>query len=144
MFYDKNKIGESIKMQRIAKGWTQNQLSEYSGIGLRSIQRIENGEVNARFYTLTKLQEKLDIQFDETHAIVINQKSDLAKESIFSTRTRKILLSYIVGFIIAILSGIFLVRSATFPETNFEMFVFSCFLITVYSAILLFMWRKSK
>jgi len=142
MFYDKNKIGESIKIQRTAKGWTQSQLSERSGIGLRSIQRIENGEVNARSYTLTKLQEELDIRFDETHLLVLNQKLNIAKQSIFSNRTRKILLSYVAGFIIAIVSGIFLVRSATFPETNFELFVFVIFLMTVYSVILLYLWRK--
>ncbi|TPD71231.1 helix-turn-helix domain-containing protein [Flavobacterium microcysteis] len=144
MFYDKNKIGESIKIQRIARGWTQNQLSERSGIGLRSIQRIENGEVNARSYTLTKLQEELDIRFDETHALVINQEPDFTIQSIFSNRTQKILMSYSTGFIIAIVSGIFLVRSATFPETNFELFALVCSLISVYSAILLYIWRKSK
>lgn len=144
MFYDKSKIGESIKLQRIAKGWTQSQLSERSGIGLRSIQRIENGEVNARSYTLAKLQEQLDIRFDETHTIAINQTTDFAKRSFTNWRTSKIALSYVTGFIIAIISGSFLVNSATFPETHFELFVFLCSLAIVYSILLLYIWRKSK
>ncbi|WP_306565971.1 helix-turn-helix domain-containing protein [Flavobacterium lindanitolerans] len=131
-------------MQRIAKGWTQSQLSEHSGIGLRSIQRIENGEVNARSYTLTKLKEHLDIRFDETHTVAISEITDFATESFINSRISKILLSYATGFAIATVSGIFLVNSSTFPETHFELFVFLCSLAIMYSILLLYIWRKSK
>ena len=39
------KIGEHIKEIRISKGVTQTELSEKSGIAVRTIQRIENSEV---------------------------------------------------------------------------------------------------
>ncbi|MFK8012006.1 MAG: 2TM domain-containing protein [Marinicellaceae bacterium] len=33
-----------IKDKRLEKGWTQSQLAEYSGLSLRTIQRIEKGK----------------------------------------------------------------------------------------------------
>jgi len=56
----KEKTAELIKSQRLAKGFTQQQLAELTRVSLRSIQRIENGEVIPRAYTLTILAEHLD------------------------------------------------------------------------------------
>jgi transcriptional regulator with XRE-family HTH domain len=33
-----------IRQRRLDKGWTQSQLAEYSGLSLRTIQRIEKGQ----------------------------------------------------------------------------------------------------
>ena len=33
-----------IRERRLAKGWTQSQLAEFSGLSLRTIQRIEKGQ----------------------------------------------------------------------------------------------------
>jgi transcriptional regulator with XRE-family HTH domain len=33
-----------IRERRLGKGWTQSQLAEYSGLSLRTIQRIEKGQ----------------------------------------------------------------------------------------------------
>jgi len=142
MQYDKFKIGTTVKLQRLSKGWTQNHLSQISGIGLRSIQRIENGEVDARLYTLNVLQEKLNFQFDETHwkdsqsELCNNEKKNRPNQF------RKIVISYTTGFTLIILSGIFLTRSSNFPETNFESFIFTSTIITLFSFILLYIWRK--
>ncbi|MFM8588448.1 MAG: helix-turn-helix transcriptional regulator [Bacteroidota bacterium] len=40
---------EIIKEIRIKKGMTQQQLADESGVTLRTIQRIENGDVNRVF-----------------------------------------------------------------------------------------------
>lgn len=39
--------GDKIKQLRMAKGWSQEQLSEASGLNLRTIQRLEKGGVAA-------------------------------------------------------------------------------------------------
>lgn len=39
--------GEKIKSLRMAKGWSQEQLGEASGLNLRTIQRLEKGGVAA-------------------------------------------------------------------------------------------------
>lgn len=54
---NKMKIGLKIKELRTEFGYTQSELSELSGLSLRSIQRIESNEVNPRFYTLKVLGE---------------------------------------------------------------------------------------
>lgn len=142
MHYDKFKIGKSVKLQRLSKGWTQNHLSEISGIGLRSIQRIENGEVDARLYTLNILQEKLNFQFDETHLKDSSSQLDYKEKKNRLSQFHKIVLSYTAGFTLMIVSGIFLTLSATFPETNFESFIFISSIITLFSFILFYIWRK--
>ena len=142
MQYDKFKIGETVKLHRLSKGWTQHQLSQTSGIGLRSIQRIENGEVEARMYTLAVLQEKLNFQFDETHLKdTLSQLGPKEKKNSL-TQFRKIVLSYTSGFTLMILAAVFLTHSATFPETNFEFFIFISTIITLLSFILFYIWRK--
>jgi transcriptional regulator with XRE-family HTH domain len=142
MQYDKFKIGETIKFQRLSKGWTQNHLSQISGIGLRSIQRIENGEVDARLYTLNVLQEKLNFQFDETHLKDSQSQLNYNEKKNRLNQFRKIVISYTTGFILIILSGIYLTHSSNFPETNFESFIFISSIITLFSFILLYIWRK--
>lgn len=59
------KIGEHIKEIRISKGLTQIELSEKSGIAVRTIQRIENSEVNPSIYSLNAIGAALDVKLNE-------------------------------------------------------------------------------
>lgn len=56
--------GKRIKSLRIAKGWTQQELSDRSGVSLRTVQRIENGEVKPSLYSLRILAQALDEDVD--------------------------------------------------------------------------------
>jgi transcriptional regulator with XRE-family HTH domain len=58
-------IGEHIKEIRISKGFTQTQLSEKSGIAVRTIQRIENSEVTPSIYSLNAIGAALDVKLNE-------------------------------------------------------------------------------
>lgn len=58
-------IGEHIKSIRISKGLTQAELSEKSGVALRTIQRIENSEVNPSIYSLKAIGTALDVNLNE-------------------------------------------------------------------------------
>jgi transcriptional regulator with XRE-family HTH domain len=58
-------IGNKIKELRIQKGLTQEELAEKTGLSTRTIQRIENGEVDPRIYTLSSIAEALDIAYEE-------------------------------------------------------------------------------
>jgi len=58
-------IGEKIKTIRIQKGLTQEVLAEKTNVSTRTIQRIENNEVDPRSYTLEKIAEALGINFNE-------------------------------------------------------------------------------
>ncbi|GGF28721.1 helix-turn-helix domain-containing protein [Flavobacterium limi] len=142
MKYDSIKVGQCIKSVRIAKGLTQIQLAEASGISLRSIQRIENGEVEARNYTLTVLQEKLNFELNDTHLKIKSQSQYDEKNGIKISRTKKIIYSYFGAVGIFIVSGYFLTMSASFPETNFELYSFMIATIAAYSLVLLLVWKN--
>lgn len=59
------KIGEHIKEIRISKGFTQVELSEKCGIAIRTIQRIENGEVTPSIYSLNAIGAALEVKLNE-------------------------------------------------------------------------------
>jgi transcriptional regulator with XRE-family HTH domain len=54
-----------IKELRSRKGWSQEELAERSGLSLRTIQRIENGETEPRGDSLTRLAAAFDVTVDE-------------------------------------------------------------------------------
>ncbi|MDR6764407.1 transcriptional regulator with XRE-family HTH domain [Flavobacterium sp. 2755] len=144
MKYDKIKVGSSLKAKRTAEGLTQGQLSELTGISLRSIQRIESGEVQARGYTLQVLQEKLKYRLDESHLHTEDNPCDVmaGKGPGIKLWQNRIFISYALGAVLFICSSVFLSRSAGFPETSFEAYNFIIGTIFLYSLVLLRIWRK--
>ena len=59
------KLAQKIKALRNRKGYSQAELSEKTGLSLRTIQRIENGETEPRGDSLKRLAEALDVDTDE-------------------------------------------------------------------------------
>ncbi len=55
--------GKLIKELRIKKGMTQEELADKTEVSARTIQRIENGEVDPRAYTLQMIARALDVDF---------------------------------------------------------------------------------
>jgi transcriptional regulator with XRE-family HTH domain len=56
--------GKLIKELRIKKGMTQEELADKTEVTARTIQRIENGEVDPRFYTLQMIAKALEVDFN--------------------------------------------------------------------------------
>jgi uncharacterized Tic20 family protein/DNA-binding Xre family transcriptional regulator len=56
-------LGLKVTELRQLKGFTQEQLAEQCEVSTRTIQRIENGEVDPRSYTLQCLSTSLDFDF---------------------------------------------------------------------------------
>lgn len=56
-------IGQVIKELRIKKGLTQEELAQETELSARTIQRIENGEVDPRAYSLQMIAKALDVDF---------------------------------------------------------------------------------
>ncbi len=59
------RLGKRISELRKAKGWTQEELVEKCNLNVRTIQRIEAGEVTPRSYTVKALFEALGVQWKE-------------------------------------------------------------------------------
>lgn len=55
--------GKLIKELRIEKGMTQEELAEKTEVSTRTIQRIENGQVDPRSYTLQMIAKALEVDF---------------------------------------------------------------------------------
>ncbi len=71
------KTGLIIKELRIKKGFTQEDLAERTELSVRTIQRIENGEVDPRAYTLQMIAKALDVDYS-----LFNDKSSIANRKV--------------------------------------------------------------
>jgi len=69
--------GQLIRDFRLKKGLTQEDLSESTGLSVRTIQRIEKDEVVARAFTLQNIADALDIEFN----LLNNSIDDSTSES---------------------------------------------------------------
>jgi len=59
-------LGEQVKAARKDRNWTQTDLAMRCGVTLRTIQRIEKGEVTPSAYTLGKLVELLALEQEKS------------------------------------------------------------------------------
>ena len=60
-----NRIGFNLLNQRRLKGWTQEQLSERSGVSRSRISKMENGKENFNIESLFLIAQSLEIDFIE-------------------------------------------------------------------------------
>ena len=58
-------LSKNLIYHRTRKGISQARLSEISGVTVRTIQRIENGEVNSHLQTVKLLADALDVSVQE-------------------------------------------------------------------------------
>jgi transcriptional regulator with XRE-family HTH domain len=132
-------IAALVRDGRLAKGYTQKELSELSNISIRSIQRIENGEIVPRNYTLKSLAKILNLSFEE-----IQQTVPVQADGIRINKIQKIILSVGTVLVGLLLSVAFIAQSPTFPETHFEAFLFYAVVLAVLSTILTVVWRTKS
>lgn len=58
------KLGEQVRQLRKGRKWSQQKLSDISGLAVRTISRIERGVMNPSFEVLAALVDVLGISFD--------------------------------------------------------------------------------
>lgn len=73
-------LGKKISEWRKAKGLTQEELVEKCNLNVRTIQRIEAGEVTPRSYTIKAILDALEV---ETSSHLENQETPLEKVPIY-------------------------------------------------------------
>lgn len=96
-------LGKKIQELRKLKGFTQEELVEKCNINVRTIQRIEAGEVSPRLFTIKTILEVLGVDSDSFFRASISEdeKSRFSSEDI-----NKLKSSWIGGFFFAVLSSI--------------------------------------
>ncbi|WP_297100972.1 helix-turn-helix transcriptional regulator [uncultured Draconibacterium sp.] len=73
--------GKLIKELRIKKGMTQEELAEKTEVSPRTIQRIENGQVDPRAYTLQMIAKALEVDFSLFAANEAEETEETEKEN---------------------------------------------------------------
>ncbi|WP_224483413.1 helix-turn-helix domain-containing protein [Robertkochia aurantiaca] len=136
MKIDKEKLAETIKDRREKIGYTQTELSNETGISLRSIQRIEKGEVLPRPFTIRALQETLNFSDNDL------RKKTQQPEVKPANQAKKIILSAASVPIFLLLAFAFLIQSSGFPETAFEGSLFWAAVVFFIALLQWFIWRK--
>lgn len=71
-------LKENLVYQRKLKGYTQEELSDKTTVGVRTIQRIEKGEVNPHLQTVRLLAVGLDIEVEDL-IVLDNPKEEKIK-----------------------------------------------------------------
>ncbi len=120
-----------VKEARLKKPLTQKELAELAGISVRSLQRIENGEVLARVYTWRQLATHIDLQAEPVERLPITTNDSQPTQL---NKPRKWILSVASLAVIILAFSSFVIQSPTFPETLFEtvnMILAGCILYTV-------------
>jgi len=132
-------IAAIVKDKRRKLRFTQQELADASSISLRSVQRIENGEVLPRMHTLKALASSLDFSLDILDSPKVQQQ-DLRQVSLF----REVLVFLAVVLVIGLLAMAFVAQSKSFPETDFELLLYCVATLGVLSFILFKLWNKNK
>ena len=75
---NKKSINENLVYQRKLKGYTQEELSDKTTVGVRTIQRIEKGDVQPHLQTIKLLAVGLNVEVEDLIAIE-NPKEETIK-----------------------------------------------------------------
>jgi len=73
----KMETGKLIRELRIKKGMTQEELADKTEVSARTIQRIENGEVDPRAYTLQMIAKALEVDYNLLLAKEVNEEQEI-------------------------------------------------------------------
>ena len=73
--------GNLIKELRTKKGMTQEELAYKTEVSTRTIQRIENGKVDPRAYTLQMIAKALDVDFSIFNKDTSDDEQDLKMDN---------------------------------------------------------------
>lgn len=93
-------LGQKILEWRKAKGLTQEELVERCNINVRTIQRIEAGEVTPRSYTVKAILEVLEVRPEEVKNLQL-KKEEVSQPSNLNSWLR---FSFIAGIIYLVLA----------------------------------------
>lgn len=91
-------LSRKIKELRIRKGFSQEELAEKTGLSLRTVQRIENGETDPRGDSLQRLSAALDVQPNDL--IEWNTREDTSALEILNLSALSFLVFPLLGIIV--------------------------------------------
>jgi len=119
-------IGQKIIDARLGKNLTQSELADICRLNIRTIQRIENGEVSPRSYTLRLINEALETDFvNETKSSEKEELRDL--QSVFQKRKKIRIIALFSALIFLLLVGFVIIpvmRAYDIPKLVWAPFIY--------------------
>lgn len=137
-------IGQKIKELRIKRGLTQEELAARTNLSVRTIQRIESGDVDPRTYTLNLLAEALGVELET----FTSEKAQITQQPKLSNaeKTKWLALLHISGLFSFLLPPliIYIWKKEEVPEMephftdvmNFQISVIIYILISVFAILI--------
>lgn len=98
-------LGQKIQEWRKAKGLTQEELVERCNINVRTIQRIEAGEVTPRSYTVKAILEVLEVKSEEVKNLQL-EKEEVSEPSNLISWLRFSFIAGIIYLVLAIVESV--------------------------------------
>ncbi len=107
-------LGRHLASLRSEKGFTQQEIADKSGINIRTIQRIESGEVSPRTFTVRQYLNAMNLEYQE----VMNEyKSE--GHSVYKIAWMLGIVCFIIGFPESYFGKLLFERSLTSTESTF-------------------------
>ena len=140
------KTGELIKQLRLKKGLTQEELAARTDISVRTIQRIENGEVDPRAYTLQTIASALEVDFE-----VLAKSDDLSATISPGGNSKWLPVLHLSGLLLLVFPPLLLwiwkrdkvenINMHAYDVMNFQLsmtlFLLPCMLFSIYPFLVL-------
>ena len=127
-----------VKEARLQKALTQKELAALAGISLRSLQRIEKGEVLPRAYTWRQLGVYIDLQAAQASCLPVSK----AAVNVPNFNLPRQWITSVALLVVIILSfSAFVIQSPTFPETLFETVNMLLVGSILYAVLLYKIWK---
>src|SRR5690349_9589464 len=96
------KTRELIKQLRQKKGITQEELAAKTDISVRTIQRIESGEVDPRAFTLQSIAAALEVDFE----VLASTESEVTEQAVVNENSKWLSLLHLSGLLLMIIPPI--------------------------------------
>jgi len=134
-------LGKRIFTLRKEKGLTQEELVAQCNINVRTIQRIEAGEVNPRSYTIKIILEALGEDLQEIQKEISTEKSNI----LWTEKELKTLNnSWVFGIFFSIITLICIIVEIYFEVSNLNQFLVLSFRVPLSILLIAALWPFLK
>ena len=102
---------------RLQRGWSQEQLAEFSGLSVRTIQRIEKGQ-KASLESLKSLAAVFELQVSDLQETAMNSAKTLSTEeqaAFKSVQNLKAFYSHLITYVVVIIL-LFIINFISNPD----------------------------
>jgi transcriptional regulator with XRE-family HTH domain len=120
-------LGKQIMLARKERKLSQFELAKKCNLNVRTIQRIENDEVNSRLYTLRIISEALGVTLINENEIANEIKQLMELRNMFEKRKQIRIFTF--AFAIFLLAAALLLLLSGIPKLNWAPFFYLFFLL---------------